>query len=327
MESPVSDNKQRRWSIFRLLAPYYGKVVLPSFLRKTATVIPEIERIHPLIEGIYKPAWSDLALSIACMLESPYADEVHYADDGRWWIKYSPKAGGRDVAQNAALFLCMKAHEPVLVLKQLSGKTSSHGARYRLLGLGMIQKYDSSKDVFIIQNIDLELLEAICADLPDEEIIEAAVRATALDEFSPFVREDKAIYKVSEQRRDVAFKRVVLGQYAGRCAVTGMMYCSEHHVEAQAAHIIPKHMMGSDDPRNGISLSRTLHWAFDEGLFTISDQYEVVVNKKALNADHDRFPILNMHGHPISRPDDEQFLPHPDALAVHKKEVFDKFRL
>ena len=45
-------------------------------------------------------------------------------------------------------------------------------------------------------------------------------------------------------------------------------------IEAEAAHIIGKDVLGTDDPRNGLALSRTVHWAFDDGLFTISAEYE-----------------------------------------------------
>ena len=76
--------KDQRWKIFRALLPYYGKIVTPQFLRKTSDFIPEIERIHPLIEGIYKPAWSKYALSIASMKNNPYADKLSYLPDGRW---------------------------------------------------------------------------------------------------------------------------------------------------------------------------------------------------------------------------------------------------
>lgn len=110
-----------------------------------------------------------------------------------------------------------------------------------------------------------------------------------------------------------------------QCAVTGINYHSENLVEAQAAHIISKGKNGSDDSRNGISLSRTAHWVFDVGMFTISDQYEIVVHPKAKNANTNKFPIINMNGKPINLPDDENYYPHLEALEWHKKEVFDQF--
>ena len=79
-------NKENRWRIFRALLPYYGKIVTPHFLRKTSNYIQGVERIHPLIEGIYKPAGSEYALSIASMKVNPYEDKLTYLSDGRWTI-------------------------------------------------------------------------------------------------------------------------------------------------------------------------------------------------------------------------------------------------
>ncbi len=44
---------------------------------------------------------------------------------------------------------------------------------------------------------------------------------------------------------------------------------------------------------------------FDRGIFTISDEYEIVVNPKAKQAAHDRFPVLEMQGEKITLPEDE----------------------
>jgi len=273
--------KELRWKIFRALLPFYGKVVTPAFLRRTNEFIPGIERVHPLIEGIYKPKWSDHALSIASMKVNPYADKLIYLPDGRWTINYSAKKGGPGIAVNQGLFNCMKNKEPVIVLEQISNKTYKKGTQYRLMGLGLINNYDSATELFNIHHVDYATLEQISKGVDDEIFIAAAFRTFTLDEFNPFVAEDKAIYQISSQKRENAFKEVVIGQYDHKCAVTGVKYHLENLTEAQAAHIISKSVKGSDDPRNGIALSRTAHWAFDVGMFTISDQYEVVVNPKA----------------------------------------------
>ena len=36
------------------------------------------------------------------MLKSPYRDQVFHNPDRTWWINYSPKEGGMDIAVNAA---------------------------------------------------------------------------------------------------------------------------------------------------------------------------------------------------------------------------------
>jgi hypothetical protein len=56
-------------------------------------------------------------------------------------------------------------------------------------------------------------------------------------------------------------------------------------IEAKAAHIIGKDVLGTDDPRNGLALSHTAHWAFERGLFTVSNQYELIIHKDAKAAD------------------------------------------
>ena len=91
------------------------------------------------------------------------------------------------------------------------------------------------------------------------------------------------------------------------------------------AHIIGKDVLGTDDPRNGLALSRTAHWAFDHGLFTISREYELIVHKEAKAADHALFPILEANGKPILLPSEPLYRPHSEALEWHRKERFGAF--
>jgi hypothetical protein len=322
----VTDNKSRRWRIFSALAPIYGKQVSADFIQKTAKHIPDIERIHNLIEGIYKPAWTDYALAISSMLTNPYADKLHETGDGSWWMHYSPKRkGGLGGAQNVGLMNCMKDHEPIIVLKQLSNKNSSSGVKYRVMGLALVQQFDPNTELFTLRGIDYQTLLNVCSDLPDEQILASALRTEIVTDFEPFAAKNRSIYLISTEKRDAAFRDVVLDEYSNTCAVTGAKFVSNQTVEAEAAHIISKTRQGSDDPRNGIALSRTVHWAFDKGIFTISDQYEVVVNPKARQISKNNFPLLDLHGKRIQLPDDEQFYPHKTALDWHREEVFEKF--
>jgi predicted restriction endonuclease len=252
-------------------------------------------------------------------------DEMTYLPDGRWIIKYSAKKGGPNIAANISMFSCLKDKEPVIVLEQILTKTSKKGAQYRLMGLGLIDTYDSFSDTFSIQHVDFATLEQVSNGIDDEIFIASALREFTLEEFNPFVAEDKAIYKITSQKRDHAFKNVVLDQYDFQCAATGVKYHSDNLTEAQAAHIIPKSEKGSDDPRNGISLCRTAHWAFDVGMFTISDQFEIIVHTNTKSTSVNKFPIMGMNGMQINLPEDENYYPHPEALAWHKKEVFEKF--
>ena len=116
MASPLFTDVEERKRIFRSLVSYFGTVQPASFFQRTAAFIPSVERIHPFIEGIYKPAGSIYPLSIASMLKSRYGDQLFHNPDRTWWMEYSLKAGGLDLAVNAGIMRCMTDKEPVLVL-------------------------------------------------------------------------------------------------------------------------------------------------------------------------------------------------------------------
>ena len=94
-------DSEARKVIFQRILPYLGKAVPASFLQKMAEILPGIDRLHNLIEGIFKPAGARYALSVASMLKNPYADRIEHNPDRSWYFHYSPKAGPLDSAVNA----------------------------------------------------------------------------------------------------------------------------------------------------------------------------------------------------------------------------------
>jgi hypothetical protein len=325
MASPLVTDVAERKRIFRALVPYFGTVQPSAFFQKSTDVVPSVERIHHFIEGIYKPANSAYTLSISSMLKSPYSDQVFFNPDRTWWMQYSSKAGAMDHAMNASLVRCMTDGQPVLVLRQVSDKTSREGSRHRLLGLGAVENFDLATNLFRIRGLEWGEIGALLGIGLSDDLLETALRLESLEQWTPFVAEDRAVYQISHQKRDAAFRNIVLTNYGHTCAVTGQRFHSPRHVEADGAHIIGKDVRGTDDPRNGIALSRSTHWAFDRGIFTISNQYEVVVNPKISAASVDKFPVVEMDRSKVFLPRDQCYWPHPDALAWHKLEVFDQF--
>ena len=79
-------DSEARKAIFQRILPYMGKVVPASFLQKTTDVLPGIDRLHNLIEGIFKPAGARYALSVASMLKNPYADRIEHNPDRSWFL-------------------------------------------------------------------------------------------------------------------------------------------------------------------------------------------------------------------------------------------------
>lgn len=314
-----------RSRIFRAVAPYFGKVLPAAFFQDANRSVPGVVRLHNLASGIFKPKDSSYALCITSMLSSPYHDQVFYNPDRTWWMHYSPKSGGMEQAANVALIRCMTDQQPLLVAKQVSDKHHRDGSRYRLLGLGYVEHFDAVTNLFRIRGLEwIEISTVLGLGLSDD-LIETALRLESLEAWAPFVAEDRAVYQVSRERRDTAFAGIVLDNYGQTCAVTGQRFHSPFHTEADGAHIIGRAVRGTDDPRNGIALSKSVHWAFDRGVFTVSDQYEVVIHPKARHANIANFPLLEMDRRRIALPKDNYYWPHAEALAWHKAEVFDRF--
>jgi hypothetical protein len=320
-------NSVARKAIFQRILPYLGKVVSASFLQKTGNELPGIDRLHNLIEGIFKPAGETYALSVASMLKNPYADRIDYNPDRSWYFHYSPKQGSLQSAVNASLFNCMRDSEPILILKQLSDKTGPDGTRYRILGLGLIEAFDKGSRLFRIRGMRIEEIHDYLGVglVMEDDLIDTAIELEALEAWSPFEDPNRVLYKVSAQKRDQHFRRIILRNYQSTCAVTGLQFEFESTVEAQAAHIISKDKRGSDNPKNGLALSHSVHWAFDQGIFTISDQYEVLIHPKAKSATVKQFPLFEQDRKSIHLPKEDFFFPHQEALQWHRDEVYGKF--
>ena len=120
--------------------------------------------------------------------------------------------------------------------------------------------------------------------------------------------------------RDAAFAKLVKDTYRHTCAVTGIKIINGGgRAEVQAAHIMPISHNGPDTIRNGLALSATIHWMFDRGLISVSDDYTLLKVKHKIPKQIDR--ILDPGGR-IILPPSAEFNPHPLYLRYHRENVF-----
>jgi Predicted restriction endonuclease len=117
--------------------------------------------------------------------------------------------------------------------------------------------------------------------------------------------------------RDAAFRAVLLLQYERRCAVSGIALTTQSVAEAQAAHIVPLGRGGADEPRNGFTLTSTLHWAFDRGLFGIDRNRRVLVPQsvRAISANE---WLVQFHGSAIREADNASLRTAQEAFDWHR---------
>ena len=120
--------------------------------------------------------------------------------------------------------------------------------------------------------------------------------------------------------RDQAFRRSVRQAYQHKCAMTGIEIRNGlGRPEVEAAHIRPVEMAGPDSTRNGLALSGTVHWMFDRGLISVSDDLSILVASSGLPG---KVQGLFNPGGKLRLPSDSAHSPHPKFLQFHRENIF-----
>ena len=160
--------------------------------------------------------------------------------------------------------------------------------------------------------------------IEDDDILpraeEGDVPVTSLhEEPEPYlVAVDRATQLTERKVRDRQFRKRILDAYDRRCALTGMQWINGGgRAEVQAAHIMSVEAGGPDTPANGIALSGTVHWMFDRGLISLSDQGEILLSRK-IN-DVDGVERLIHRDRRARLPENAAGRPHPRYLAWHRE--------
>ena len=132
---------------------------------------------------------------------------------------------------------------------------------------------------------------------------------------------DRMSFTVSRIVRDRIFRRVVLRAYSERCAISGIRLINGMgRAEAAAAHIRPVEANGPDIVSNGIALSGTVHWMFDRGLISLSDELQILVSRQANDSEGIR-ALVNKSGYAFP-PHRSSQRPHPHFLQWHRDRCF-----
>ena len=325
-------NLEERARAFLNLSRFTGVDVTSRFLRQTEEHFPQagIPRIHNLAEGIFKPSGDSYALCIwsrsaAGQDREIYQDVFSPQADGSWTMYYAAKAGSLDSAVNRSLFVCMRDKVPILVIVTARSSESPGGARYKILGPAIIEEFDVVSRRFFVRGCSSIVTSSIVEPENEEESMRLTIRNQLVMPFR--VRERSAEYLTRRDVRNRVFRGIILEEYRCLCAVCQSKFLlrqrnKEPLIEAEAAHIISVNERGPDDPRNGLSLCRRHHWAFDNGLFTVTDSNEVKVSPSVLRAERRRFDLEGYEGEPLVSPAHEICRPHEEALHWHQKKVF-----
>ena len=115
------------------------------------------------------------------------------------------------------------------------------------------------------------------------------------------------------------FKREIPKIYNNTCAITGLRIDAITNISmVDACHIVPFSEGYDDTLTNGIALCPNLHRAFDRGLISISDNYEVILNKNFVES-NSVYNLSQFAGNKITLPENSNFHPALENLYQHRK--------
>jgi len=134
-------------------------------------------------------------------------------------------------------------------------------------------------------------------------------------------REDAPQTKIRTQ----GFRRAVVIAYTHRCALCGIrVMTADGHTAVDAAHIIPWRVSYNDVPSNGLALCRLCHWAFDEGLISISQSYILLMSPQLSSIDNIPGHLATVVNRRMIGPEEQSLWPGLESLDWHVRKVFRK---
>jgi putative restriction endonuclease len=121
--------------------------------------------------------------------------------------------------------------------------------------------------------------------------------------------------------RSARFRLDVVPAYNYTCALTGYRIITvDRGTIVDAAHIAPFRSSKNNDVWNGLSLCKNAHWLFDVGLWSLDDDYRVIVAESAFDeAAPEQTALKNMAGRRIHLPRDARFWPLTSNLKAHRR--------
>jgi putative restriction endonuclease len=138
----------------------------------------------------------------------------------------------------------------------------------------------------------------------------------------PIVKEDARLYEASRERgRETRFRLTVVPVYSYTCALTRYRLVTvDSGSIVEAAHIHQFADSRNNHPRNGIALCKNAHWMFDEGLWSLDDEYRVLIAVKRFDESGAEELLLSLKANSrILLPVDPNYWPDKAHLGWHRK--------
>lgn len=278
--------------------------------------LPDGTLLSSKAKGIYKPQWSQYALSVRQTLGGPYPDRDPVINsDGSWSFLYfqeNPDPSQRDAEYtNRGLLACAQDHVPIGVMRQVSPRPTR---RYGILGVAIVAGWQNG--YFVLEGFspsgqvrELGGADAMEVLLKSDE--QEVAKSGAFDVASIEDARLRTRASIVVRRGQSSFRDILLEAYSSRCAVTG---CDARYV-LEASHIIPYQGPETNHPSNGLLLRADVHLLFDLGMLVVDTATMKVLLHPNLSATE--YGILE--GRQLNLPAEVSMRPSIEALGVHRR--------
>lgn len=163
-----------------------------------------------------------------------------------------------------------------------------------------------------------EMFHAVIADNREINNIEHLLLESAEKE-NPEIAKTVA----DTPKRNIAFRRVIIRLYNYTCAACRLRIITlDGETAVEAAHIFPFAKSFDDSIGNGLSLCPLHHWSFDKGLFSIDDDYKMIVSNNFEETGNEAFLLRSLKAKEIYLPKEKPFHPSLTMIRWHRENMF-----
>lgn len=232
----------------------------------------------------------------------------HLQNDGFWYLKFKDGFNGLQPKTTNKL---KEAVEYARLDDELFDLLVEPIYRIELIDALIAAWFSSKRD---------KIEEILQVNQDFEEISQNEIQA--LEETENLDKQPKIILRKS-LIRNAFFRKAVVHLYDYKCAfcrLKVMRTLTQNIVDG--AHIKPFAKFFDSRVNNGISFCKNHHWAFDQGWFSIDDNYKIIVASDLEEDSPNAKTMKDFHGEIILLPNLDQNLPRQDALQWHRLNVF-----
>lgn len=271
--------------------------------------------ITPELVGLFKSNWSEYVVTNHDVrFTLPF---YHLSNEKSDFWKLIPNSGYEKMIESKSamrsfktLKLAVKCAEIETELSNLMSDKKTNQNLQKII----IDKYfpykkndKSSSSISYNQQISNDILE--------DSAVEYAKKIKRLQ-----ANLNEEQYEEERFLRSGRFKREVLLNYNNTCCISGLRIDTTANISMlDACHIIPFSESYDDTISNGLALTPTLHRAFDRGLISLNNNYQVIIKNDFVEPNDSSYSIKQFEGQKILLPKKHDWFPATHKLRYHRE--------